>query len=139
MQIVANNANNKIVFPELSYKIIGASFNVFNELGWGLSEKDYHRALALELKKLNLDCEQEVYIPLQYRSQNLSRYSADFIVGKKILLELKIVSKLGYTHARQVLSYLKSAGLKLGILIYFTRDGVKYRRVLNSDLKDSHY
>lgn len=134
MRIEANSANKNIVFPELSYKIIGASFNAFNKLGWGLSEKDYGRALALELKNLGLSYQEEVYIPLQYESKNLSRYFADFIIEKKILLELKVVPKLGYTHVKQVLSYLKSSGLRLGILIYFTRDGVKYRRVLNSSL-----
>jgi len=50
----ANNANKDVVYPELSFKIIGAAFSVFNELGWGLSEKQYQQALAKELTDLGI-------------------------------------------------------------------------------------
>lgn len=88
----------EIIFSDLSYKIIGASFKVFNELRWGLSEKDYQKALEED----------------------------------KILIEIKTVFKLGYVHAKQILNYLRVSNIKLGILIYFTKEGVKYRRILNS-------
>ena len=129
-----NNANSDLIFPELSYEIVGAAFEVFNSIGWGFSEKHYQKALWEELKNRNIDLKKEVYIPLKYKNANIGRYFADFIVDGKILLELKVVSRLGYVHAKQVLEYLQSASLKLGILLYFTRDGVKYRRVINSNL-----
>ena len=125
----------ELIFPQLSYQIIGAAFSVFNELGWGLPEKDYQRALERELGENRILYKREVYIPISYKGQRLSKYFADFVIegGEgKILLELKVVSKLGYSHARQTLTYLKASGLRLGILIYFTEEGVKYRRVLNS-------
>ncbi|MCX6702301.1 MAG: GxxExxY protein [Candidatus Wolfebacteria bacterium] len=122
----------EIVLPDLSYKIIGAAFEVFNELGWGLPEKDYQIALSKELKELGFNVKREVYIPLKYKTSNISRYFADFVVDDKILLEIKVVSRLGYFHARQILTYLRTANLRLGILLYFTQEGVKYRRVLNS-------
>lgn len=121
----------EIVLPELSYKIIGSAFDVFNNLGWGWSEKTYGKALAKELTNRKINFRQEVYIPLRYENKNLNRYFADFIAENKILLELKVVHKLGYVHARQTLQYLQGTGIKLGILIYFTKDGVKYRRILN--------
>ena len=122
---------NKIIFPELSYKIVGCAFRVFNELGWGLSEKTYQLALAKEFSLEKIKFRKEVYIPLHYKSEKIGRYFADFIVEEKVLLELKVVHKLGYVHLRQLLNYLKCAGLQLGILVYFTKDGVKYRRVVN--------
>ncbi|TSC88838.1 MAG: hypothetical protein G01um10143_735 [Parcubacteria group bacterium Gr01-1014_3] len=125
---------DKVILPELSYKIVGAVFDVFNELGWGFTEKDYQRALAEELKTQGLEFKREVYIPLEYKAKNIGKYFADFIVDDKILLELKVVQKFGYVHTQQVLTYLRSAGLKLGILLYFTREGVKYRRILNSSV-----
>ena len=133
---MGNNANKELIFPELSYKIIGAAFSTFNELGYGLSEKVYQRALAKELEKLGLKFEREFYIPLRYGHENLSRHFADFVVEGKILVELKVVKKLGYSHARQVLDYLHSSGMRLGILLYFTREGIKYRRIINSAAKD---
>ncbi|MEK7654364.1 MAG: GxxExxY protein [Patescibacteria group bacterium] len=125
---------DKIVLPELSYQVVGAAFDVFNELGWGYTEKDYQGALVEELKSLGLESQREVYIPLEYKAQNIGKYFADFIVDKKILLELKVVQKFGYVHTQQVLTYLRSAGLKLGILLYFTKEGVKYRRILSSSV-----
>jgi len=123
---------DKLVFPELSYKVLGAAFNTFNELGWGLSEKDYQRGLAKELEKMGVCLQREVYIPLTYKSESVSRFYADFVIEDKIILELKVVHKLGYAHTRQLLGYLIGSGYKLGILLYFTKNGVKHRRVLNS-------
>ena len=130
----ANNANKiqGLIYPELSYKIVGSGFNVFNELGAGLSEKIYQAALAKEFAHKNIFFEREVYIPLEYQNENVGRYFADFIVDNKVIVELKVVSKLGYAHTKQLLGYLRSSRIKLGILLYFTNEGVKYRRVLNS-------
>ncbi|TSC96657.1 MAG: hypothetical protein Athens101426_236 [Parcubacteria group bacterium Athens1014_26] len=125
---------DKIIFPDLSYKIIGSTFEVFNELGWGLSEKDYQKALMKEFERRKIKFKREVYIPLQYKNINIGRYYADFIIEDKILLEIKVVSRFGYVHVKQLFGYLKSAGVKLGILLYFTKEGIKYRRVLNPDI-----
>src|SRR3989344_5640425 len=130
MQI--KNQNSKVIFPELSYKIIGAAFEVFNELGWGLPEKAYQVALSKELETLGVLHKREAFLPAIYKGETVGKYFADLLIDDKIVLELKVISKLGYTHARQLLTYLRSAGIKLGILLYFTKDGVKYRRVLNS-------
>ena len=124
-----------LVYPELSYKIIGASFRVFNELGWGFSEVHYQKALAKELELSGVNFKRELYVPIEYKREKIARTFVDFLVEDSIVLELKVVSKLGYSQARQVLAYLQNTGTKLGILIYFTREGVKYRRVLNSKSK----
>jgi len=126
--------NEHVVFPELSYKIIGAAFTVFNELGWGLKEKEYQKALALEFKNSYLHFDEQVFIPITYNNTRIGNYYADFIIEGKVLLELKVVHKLGYSQVKQVLGYLKIAGIKLGILIYFTKEGVKYRHALNSEV-----
>ncbi|OGM95194.1 hypothetical protein A2524_03925 [Candidatus Wolfebacteria bacterium RIFOXYD12_FULL_48_21] len=122
------------VFSEESYKIIGAAFSVFNYLGWGLPEKDYQKALVEEFFALGLSAKKEVYIPLQYKTANIGRYFADFVINDRILVEIKVVPKLSYDHAKQVLTYLRIAKLKLGILVYFTKEGIKYRRILNSQV-----
>ncbi len=126
-----NNANKNLVLPELSYTVVGAGFAVFNELGWGFSERQYQQSLAKELADAGIKFKREVYIPFRYKNVNIGRYFADFIVEEKILLELKVVSQFGYVHAKQVSGYLKNARLRLGILLYFTREGVKYRRIVN--------
>lgn len=126
------NADRKVIHPELSYKIIGACFRVYNGLGWGHKEIIYQRALAEELRALQLPFIREKAFVLCYGANSIGRYIPDFIVDDKVIVELKVVSKLGYTHIRQVLPYLRMAKRELAILVYFTKDGVKYRRVLNA-------
>ena len=123
---------NKLVFPELSYRLIGVCFRVFNTLGWGFPEVHYQKALAKEFETASIRNRREVYIPILYKGNVISRTFVDFIVEDTIILELKVVRKLAYVHTRQLLTYLHASGIKLGILVYFTNDGVKYRRVLNS-------
>lgn len=135
-----NNANGEIgeqkeiVYKTLSFDVIGAAFKVSNTLGWGLSERSYQQALAIELATRKIRFKREVYIPICYEATNIGRYFADFVVEDKILLELKVVSRLGYVHLRQLFQYLRGAGIRLGILIYFTKEGVKYRRVVNTEV-----
>ena len=135
-----NNANGEIgeqkeiVYKTLSFDVIGAAYKVSNTLGWGLSERSYQKALATEFEKRKIKFQREVYIPIHYEAVNIGRYFADFIVEDKIILELKVVSQLGYVHLRQLFQYLRGAGIRLGILIYFTKDVVKYRRVVNPEV-----
>lgn len=128
-------AERELIFPELSYQVVGAAFRVFNGVGYGFSEKVYQKAMAKEFDSLGLKFNREVYLPLNYKNKLLVRFFADFIVDGKIVVELKVVKKLNYSHARQVLEYLRNSGVRLGILLYFTSDGVKYRRVVNSSVK----
>ncbi len=70
-------------------------------------------------------------LKLAYQDKEIGKYFLDFVVDNKIVIEFKVRPGIGYSHIKQVMSYLKSSGYKLAILIYFTRDGVKYRGVVN--------
>jgi len=129
------NKDNKIIYPELSYKIVGAAFEVYNNLGYGLREDYYQKAFAQELTNMNLTHEREKVIDMSYKGSKVGKHRLDFIVGNKIVVELKTRHALGYPYIKQVTSYLKSGGYKLAIILYFTKDGVKHRRVLNSKLE----
>lgn len=126
----------KIIHSELSYKIMGAVFEVGKKLPVGLPEKDYQKALALLLTERGIPFKREVYIPIIFNGKVLSKYFADFVVDEQILLELKISAMLGYAQARQVLTYLRSTPYRLGILIYFTKNGVQYRRIVNDKFQN---
>jgi GxxExxY protein len=121
-----------IIYPKESYDIIGAAYAVFNELGYGFKEVLYQRAFAEELKKRDFRFEKEKSITLRYDDIILGTYRLDFVVNDAIVVELKVRHALGYTHIKQVMGYLKSGNYKLALLIYFTKDGVKFRRVLNA-------
>ncbi len=126
-------AESKLIYPGLSYKIIGAAFKVYNELGWGHKESIYQKALALELSSSGLKFEKEKFVSLQYNNSEVGREFLDFIIDGKVVVELKVVPKFGYVHINQVVAYLKSTDLKLAILIYFLKNGVRYRRIVNNN------
>ncbi|MBI3558818.1 GxxExxY protein [Candidatus Gottesmanbacteria bacterium] len=120
-----------LVYPELSYKLVGHAFRVYNDLGYGYPEKYYQQAYAKLLSENKINFEKEKYIKLPYLDEQVGKYFLDFIVDNKIVIELKVRPTLGYTNVKQVMGYLKSGKYKLAILIYFTREGIKYRRIVN--------
>ena len=121
----------KYIYKELSHELVGAAFKVFNNTGFGMPEKYIQAAYAKELKILKLNFDRELYLKLKYDDKTLTKHYADFRVENKIIVELKVRPFLGYVHIKQVQAYLIATGDKLAIIIYFTKDGVKFRRVLN--------
>jgi GxxExxY protein len=119
----------------LSYKIRGCIFKVYNSLGPGLLESVYEAALLYELNELDLFAVSQVPIPAIYNDIKLDLgFRADIIVEKKVLIEIKSVENIAEVHHKQVLTYLKLTGLKLGILVNFNSDDISnsiYRKVNN--------
>lgn len=121
-----------LIYPDLSYKITGLAFKVFNTAGYGMNEKFYQKAFAEELKNNNINFEREKLIKINYGDKSLGNYFMDFLVDNKIVVELRVRPKFGYTDIKQVVGYLRNSGHKLAIMVYFTRSGVKYRRIINA-------
>ena len=120
-----------LIYPELSYQIIGILFEVHNELGPGHHEKYYQRAIAKGLEKCKLSFQEQVYIPLTFKNENIGSYYLDFLIEDKVVLEIKKGDRFSKRHINQILSYLKTKNLKLGIIANFGADGVKFKRIIN--------
>ncbi len=137
MRIDANtqrmNANDELVYPELSYKLMGVLFRVQNELGSSYQEKYYQRAIEEELRASNIKFEREKMVPLIFRGVSIGRYFLDFLIEDKIALEIKTIEFFRKAEWKQVRGYLKSINLKLGILVNFNSDKLTYKRILNSE------
>ncbi|RXM53549.1 MULTISPECIES: GxxExxY protein [unclassified Chryseobacterium] len=119
---------------ELSYKIIGAAIEVHKNLGVGLLESAYETALAYELRTMNLNVKQQVVLPLQYKEITIENaYKIDLIVEDKVIVEVKSVLELHSIFSAQVLTYLKQTHMKLGLLINFNSELIKYgiHRIVN--------
>ena len=118
---------------DISYKIRGAIFNTYNNLGPGLLESVYSAALVYELKKVGLKVEKEVPVPVYYEDERLELgFRLDLLVEKKVIIEIKSVERLAGVHHKQVLTYLKITNLKLAILVNFNVENIKsgiYRKV----------
>lgn len=121
----------ELIHKDLSYKIIGIIFKVYNKLGYGYQEKYYQRAISSELNKEKLNHIREKEIKLHYQNENIGKYFLDFIVDNKVVLELKVANSFHLQDIKQILSYLKASDLKLGILVIITKNGIKYKRIIN--------
>lgn len=124
---------NKIIYPELSYKILGILFKTHTELGGEYQEKYYQRAVALAFDQENIKYKREVNADLKYNNKIIGKYILDFLVENKIILELK-THQFNQANIRQVLAYLKAEKLKLGILVNFRDKSLTYKRIINSTI-----
>jgi GxxExxY protein len=110
---------------EISYQIRGAIFKVYNALGPGLLESAFEAALIYELEQLNLRVQNQVALPMVYESIRVDAgYRVDLIVEDAVLIEVKSVENLQEVHHKQVITYLKLSGIKLGILVNFNSDDI---------------
>jgi GxxExxY protein len=119
-----------IIYPELSYKIMGAIFEVHNELGPGFLESVYEKALIGELSNKGLKVETEKPVDLKYKNKKIGIHRLDLVVDDKIVIEIKTVERFSIHHRAQLTSYLKASGYKLGILVNFSKSKIEYSRVL---------
>ena len=127
-----NNPNeDKIIYRELSYKIMQAVFEVHGILGPGFPEEQYERALCKEFRDRKISFERQKNAKLIYKDEDLGDFRLDIVVENKIILELKSISQMHEVFEAQVFSYLKATKLKLGILINFGKKKVEYKRIVN--------
>ena len=110
---------------EISYKIRGAIFKVYNELGPGLLESAYQSALVHELKKEKLEVKQQIFLPMIYDGVIMENsYRLDVLVEEKVIIEIKSVENLTDVHHMQLVTYLRLSGKKLGLLVNFNSDEI---------------
>lgn len=114
---------------ELTQKIIGVFYDVYNELGHGFLESTYAEAITLALRSAGLRPAREVSIPVWFRGQKIGQYFADLIVEDVVLLELKATRAIDSTHEAQLLHYLRATEMEVGLLLNF---GVRpqFRRLI---------
>lgn len=120
-----------LIYPELSYKINGIAYKIDNEIGFGMPEKIYSTAFEKLLIKEGLVFRRELYCPVKIDDEIIGRKYLDFLIDGIIVVELKIGNGSYLAACKQIYQYLKISNLKLGIIIRFTNDGVKIKRIVN--------
>jgi GxxExxY protein len=121
----------------LTGEIIGAFFNVYNQLGYGFSEKVYENALVLELRKIGLDVQQQAPLTVIYNGQVVGEYFADLLVNQLVIVELKAVTDLCEEHEAQLLNYLKASTIEVGLLLNFGPKPRHIRKTYDNERKGS--
>ncbi len=118
---------------DLTYKIRGCIFEVYNTLGPGLLESVYEKALMVEFKAQGINASNQVMLPVVYKGINLETdFRLDILVENQVVIELKSVEHLLPVHYKQIDTYLKLAGKQLGFLVNFNTDSINsniHRRI----------
>src|SRR6266481_7484884 len=102
---------------ELTDKVIGVFFDVYNEMGHGFLESVYENAIALALTDNSFDVKRQISIPVWFRGQKVGDFVADMLVENSVLLELEAVRVLEASHESQILNYLRATDLEVGLLL----------------------
>ncbi len=112
---------------EIGQNVVDAAIGVHREIGPGLLESVYEMVLAHELRQRGLRVEQQVFIAIEYKGVTLEKaFQADLIVGDKVIVELKCVENISNAHKKQLLTYLRLSGRKLGYLLNFSEALMKH-------------
>ncbi|MDA3812688.1 MAG: GxxExxY protein [Candidatus Cloacimonetes bacterium] len=124
----------KLLYEDLTNKIIKAAIEVHKILGPGLLESAYEECFVYELIKMDLSVKQQLIIPIKYKDIKLkTKYRLDLLVEDKVIIELKSVEKLTPVHEAQLITYIKLSGYRVGLLINFNekllRNGIMRRIV----------
>lgn len=111
---------------EISYIVRGCIFKVYNNLGPGLLESAYEAALFHEIEKEGRSVKQQAPMPMIYDSVKVDvGYRLDLLVEQKVIIEVKSVEALQNVHHKQIITYLKLSGMKLGLLVNFNTDDMR--------------
>ena len=129
--------DRKLLYEDLTYKVRGAIFNVYNELGFGHKESIYQKALIKEFEALNIPYKQEVGLDVRYKGNIVGKYRPDFVIEDKIIIELKSVEFMPKSYEEQLVHYLKTTGFSLGLLVNFGSNRLYIKRLIWTSLRKS--
>jgi GxxExxY protein len=120
-----------MIDQEITGKIIGASMRVHSALGCGFQEVIYQRALGIELARQGVQHEREVEMDIFYAGEHVGTRRVDFLVEKRISVELKAINNLEDVHLAQGINYLEAYNLQVGLLINFGASSLQFKRLIN--------
>jgi GxxExxY protein len=131
MEPQINADERRLRINEIAEGVIGAAYDVSNQLGAGFLEKIYENALAHQLKKIGLDARQQWPASVRYDGIVVGEYLADILVEDVLMVELKAVKAFDDIHLAHCLNYLKATGVSLCLLLNFGTPRVEVKRIVN--------
>jgi GxxExxY protein len=128
---------DKMEYEEITHKIIGAAYQVYNQLGFGFLESVYHKAMLIELAKYDQKVESEKPLEVFYDDQVVGEFNADLFVENVVVVELKSVQNFVKDHEVQLVNYLNGLRREIGLLINFGPSGVEVKRKYRKPVTES--
>ena len=117
---------------ELTEKVIGCAYRVYNKMGYGFLESVYEKCLMIELEKAGLQVESQKSIAVEYDGENVGEFVADIVVEGSVILELKSVRRIVRAHEIQLVNYLVATGMEVGLILNFAEEKVEVKRKVRS-------
>jgi len=117
-------------YEEVTEKIIGCAYRVYNKMGFGFLESVYEKCLLIEMQKTGLKTESQKPITVSYENEIVGEFVADIIVNNAIIVELKSVKQIVKAHEVQLVNYLVATGKPVGLIINFGERKVEIKRKL---------
>jgi GxxExxY protein len=122
-------SEQELIEGDLTESVIGAFYEVYNTLGYRYLEQVYLAALERELRARGHAVGREVWVPVHYKGEVISRQRLDMIVDERLVVEAKSTQELHKSAPRQVYNYLRATRLQVGLLLHFGPDPAFYRLV----------
>jgi GxxExxY protein len=119
-----------LILKDECYQIIGLCMKVHNKLGKGFKEIVYKDALEIELKAAGIQYEREKEFYVKYDNEQIRKFRVDFWIYNAVILDAKAVSRVPATFYKDILNYLKTSGIQLGLLVNFGADRLFYKRIV---------
>lgn len=123
------------LYSDITEKIIRAYYNVYNKLGYGFLEKVYEKSMIIELRRLGLQCMNQLPVKVYYEKTEVGFYIADIIAEEKVIIEIKAAETLSDAHEAQLTNYLRATETEVGILLNFGKKPAFKRKVLTAKFK----
>jgi GxxExxY protein len=120
----------ELLYKELTFTLIGAAMEVHKILGPGFLEAVYQGALERELTLRRIPFERKVRLSVTYKDTIIGVYEADLVIDKKLIVEIKAVSKFNASHQAQAMHYLAATGFRLALLLNFGVGSLEHHRVI---------
>ena len=115
-------------YEDLTEKIIGCAYSVYNKMGFGFLESVYEKCLLIELKKEGLKAESQKDITVNYEGEVVGEFKADVLVEDAVIVELKSVRQITQAHEVQLVNYLVATGKPVGLILNFAENKVEVKR-----------
>ena len=125
------SSDNKI--NDLVYQVVGCAMEVINELGHGLREKTYEKALIVEFTTNNILFSRQKIYRVYYKKVHIDNYIPDLLVNDRLIVEIKVVENICDEHIGQVINYLKISGCSLGLILNFKHSKLEWKRVIYTE------
>ena len=123
------NTGDELLYGEETRRIISCAFEVLNTLGHGLLEKPYENALVFEFEQEQIPFRQQPRFPVMYKTVSVGEYVPDLIAFDSIIVDTKVIEKIGNHEVGQMINYLRISGLRVGLILNFKRAKLEWKRI----------